>query len=132
MKKTLNINHQLPFVQLRIWYRGHSLLMKNVLIDNGSASTIFKLDTVEEIGLIAEAEDTVGTISGVGGSECLLHLNRTTSVMSQSQYVHQIEPVCASVRATLVLSLFFFRFLIASTNYAGCQGRAVFAREVHP
>ncbi|OEF95968.1 retropepsin-like aspartic protease [Desulfuribacillus alkaliarsenatis] len=43
--------------------------MKNVLIDTGSASTIFKLDTVEEIGLIAEADDTVGTISGVGGSE---------------------------------------------------------------
>lgn len=69
MKITLNINHHLPFVQLRIWYRGQSLLMNNVLIDTGSASTIFKLDIVEKIGLIAEADDIVGMISGVGGSE---------------------------------------------------------------
>jgi len=69
MKTTLNLNHQLPFVQLRIWYKGQSLLLDRVLVDTGSASTIFKLDIVEKIGIAPEQDDIVGSISGVGGSE---------------------------------------------------------------
>ena len=69
MKTTLNLNHQLPFVQLRIWYKGQSLLLDRVLVDTGSASTIFKLDIVEKIGIAPEQDDIVGSISGEGGSE---------------------------------------------------------------
>lgn len=43
--------------------------LKNVLIDTGSASSILKLDLVEIIGVKAEPDDLLGTITGVGGSE---------------------------------------------------------------
>ncbi len=69
MKTPLNLCHQLPFVQLRIWYKGQCLLLNRVLVDTGSASTIFKLDIVEEIGITVEQEDILGSISGVGGNE---------------------------------------------------------------
>jgi predicted aspartyl protease len=69
MKKKIKLIHHLPFVQLRIWHKGQSLLLHKVLIDTGSASTIIKLDLVEKIGITAEERDYVGTISGVGGSE---------------------------------------------------------------
>lgn len=67
MKTSLKLNHQLPFVQLRVWYKGQSLLLDRVLLDTGSASTILKLDIVEEIGITVEQDDIAGTISGVGG-----------------------------------------------------------------
>lgn len=69
MKMNLYIKHQLPFVQLRIWYKGQSLLLDKVLVDTGSASTIFKMDIVQDIGITAEKDDVLGSISGVGGSE---------------------------------------------------------------
>lgn len=69
MRTEIKLIHQLPFVQLRIWYRGQSLFLDNVLVDTGSASTIIKLDVMDKIGIKAEEDDYVGTISGVGGSE---------------------------------------------------------------
>lgn len=69
MRTEIKLIHQLPFVQLRIWYKGQNLFLDHVLIDTGSASTIIKLDAVEKIGIKAEEDDFVGTISGVGGSE---------------------------------------------------------------
>lgn len=69
MKTSLDIYQQLPLIQLRIWYKGQILLLDRILVDTGSASTIFKLDIVEKIGITAEEDDIVGSISGVGGSE---------------------------------------------------------------
>lgn len=61
--------HGLPFVEVTIVFRGKSLKLKNVLLDTGSASTIFKADLVSEIGAIPEGDDIVDTIRGVGGIE---------------------------------------------------------------
>jgi len=69
MKAVIHLQNGLPFVEVDIFYRQQKLRLPNVLIDTGSASTILKLDLVEEIGLTAETNDVIGTISGVGGSE---------------------------------------------------------------
>ena len=59
----------LPFVEVTVHYRGKSLTLNNVLIDTGSAGTIFHVDHLYEIGIQPEPEDTVHTIRGVGGVE---------------------------------------------------------------
>jgi Retroviral aspartyl protease. len=59
----------LPFVPVRIHYRGRTLELGKVLLDTGSASTLLKADIVGEIGIVPEGDDVVDTIRGVGGIE---------------------------------------------------------------
>jgi hypothetical protein len=61
--------HGLPFVSVTIVFRGKELRMSKVLLDTGSASTLFNADLVREIGVIPEGSDVVDTIRGVGGVE---------------------------------------------------------------
>lgn len=45
------------------------MTLDNVLVDTGSASTVFSADKVLEIGLQLERDDYVHRIRGVGGAE---------------------------------------------------------------
>lgn len=68
-------DRDLPFIRISVCYKNQWMELSNVLIDTGSATTIVKLDLVEEIGLTAERNDYFGTISGVGGSEFVFFKN---------------------------------------------------------
>jgi hypothetical protein len=59
----------LPFVSVTIVFRGKELTMDKVLLDTGSASTLFHADLVRDIGVVPEGDDVVDTIRGVGGVE---------------------------------------------------------------
>lgn len=48
---------------------GKSLMLRRVLVDTGSGSTIVSTDLAESIGIVAEKNDMIYRISGVGGSE---------------------------------------------------------------
>ncbi|MFF2482430.1 retropepsin-like aspartic protease [Paenibacillus sp. NPDC058071] len=61
--------HGLPFVSVTIIFKGNELKMNKVLLDTGSASTLFNADLVREIGVVPEENDVVDTIRGVGGVE---------------------------------------------------------------
>nr|WP_281242994.1 retropepsin-like aspartic protease [Anaerobacillus alkalilacustris] len=52
-----------------VTFRGQSLKLENVLIDTGSAGTIFNVNKLEEIGVKPESNDVTQTIQGVGGLE---------------------------------------------------------------
>ena len=69
MISLLKIIDSLPFVEIKLEFKGREKLLKNVLVDTGSAGTILKIDSVESIGIRAEDEDVIGTVSGVGGTE---------------------------------------------------------------
>lgn len=49
--------------------------LDNVLIDTGSGGTVFKMDKVDELGITIENDDTIETISGVGGVEFVYKKN---------------------------------------------------------
>jgi hypothetical protein len=59
----------LPFVSVIIQFRGQQLVLEKVLLDTGSAGTIFKADVVGTIGVVPESEDVVDSIQGIGGIE---------------------------------------------------------------
>ncbi|WP_088833647.1 retropepsin-like aspartic protease [Paenibacillus tyrfis] len=59
----------LPFISLTIIYKGKELELQKVLLDTGSASTLFNADLVRDIGVVPEENDVVDTIRGVGGVE---------------------------------------------------------------
>ena len=65
----LELEGNLPFVSIRVAYRGAETEIRKVLIDTGSASTLLSVDSVAPIGLFPLPEDTLHSIRGVGGSE---------------------------------------------------------------
>lgn len=73
MISSLIIKYNLPFTQIVVWNNGKSVVLENVLVDTGSASTIFKLAKVETIDVIATKEDSFGTMFGIGGKELIFY-----------------------------------------------------------
>ena len=69
MKYSLNIIDNLPFVKIKVIHSDKKLILKNVLIDTGSAKTILKEELVEQIDIKPEPDDILGSIRGIGGTE---------------------------------------------------------------
>jgi predicted aspartyl protease len=65
----LKLKYSLPFVIVTLTYRQAEIEVSQVLVDTGSARTMFSADVVAQIGLIPEPEDTLLTVRGVGGAE---------------------------------------------------------------
>lgn len=69
MIKEMEIIDNLLFVDIWINHRGKRKNIDKVLIDTGSATTIIKMDIVDELDIKPEDDDRIGSIAGVGGSE---------------------------------------------------------------
>lgn len=65
----LIIEDGLLLVDMELMFNGKSLHLQRVLVDTGSGSTVVSTDLVESIGIVAEENDMIYRISGVGGSE---------------------------------------------------------------
>jgi Aspartyl protease len=65
----MQVRDGLPYVTVTLQYRGQQLDLANVLLDTGSAGTLFAADQVLAVGLQYEADDPVQRIRGVGGAE---------------------------------------------------------------
>jgi len=65
----LLLKDSLPFIMIKIIYKGKEIDIPNVLIDTGSASTILAADRLTAIDINPSAEDILHTIRGVGGIE---------------------------------------------------------------
>jgi hypothetical protein len=65
----LRLEHGLLFADAQLVYHGKTLLLRNVILDTGSAGTLFSADHLLSLGLQYEPNDRVHRIHGVGGSE---------------------------------------------------------------
>ena len=65
----IRIRNGLPYISATLVHRSQRVTLKNVLLDTGSAGSIFSTDKVAGIGLAYEPDDFVHRIRGVGGSE---------------------------------------------------------------
>jgi hypothetical protein len=65
----LRLLHDLPIVSVDIVYKGQTLYLERVLLDTGSAGTIFDADIVTEIGARPEGSDQTAILHGIGGTE---------------------------------------------------------------
>jgi predicted aspartyl protease len=63
------IENGLLLTDIEVTFKGKSLYLKRILIDTGSASTVISTDLAETIGIVAEENDMIYRISGIGGSE---------------------------------------------------------------
>ncbi|MBD8028445.1 clan AA aspartic protease [Ureibacillus sp. Re31] len=67
--KKLIFDEGLLLTDMELTYKGKSIHLQRVLVDTGSATTIICSDYAEEIGIVAEENDPIYRICGVGGSE---------------------------------------------------------------
>ncbi len=63
----IHLREGLPLTSVTLVYQGKLLELKKVLIDTGSAGTVFPVDKVVIIGIIPEPQDPIRQIRGVGG-----------------------------------------------------------------
>jgi len=65
----IRIKNGLPYVSVSLNHKGCQITLDNVLLDTGSAGSIFSADSLLNIGLKLEVNDSVHRIRGVGGTE---------------------------------------------------------------
>jgi hypothetical protein len=65
----LTLKGNLPFVTAEIQHAACRISVPNVLLDTGSASTVFSADLMAQIDIVPEPQDVLHTIRGVGGVE---------------------------------------------------------------
>ena len=69
MSVKIRLEHGLPFISVTVCYRGKSLTLDDVLLDTGSAGTLFSADQLDDVGIHIERGDEIYMIRGVGGGE---------------------------------------------------------------
>jgi hypothetical protein len=65
----IRLQHGLLFTSASLLHSGKQLTCENVLIDTGSAGTVFSIDRVISIGMQPEPDDAIRELRGVGGTE---------------------------------------------------------------
>ena len=65
----IRLDGRLPFVSTTLSYAERQLTLDHVLLDTGSAGTVFAADHVDRLGIEPEGTDKIRRIRGVGGSE---------------------------------------------------------------
>ena len=65
----LYLEKRLLFTSVLFEHDGLSITLKRVLVDTGSAATIFQTEILASIGVIYAPDDEVHEVFGVGGSE---------------------------------------------------------------
>ncbi len=65
----ITVQHDLLFASASLIYSGKRVHCGNVLIDTGSAGTVFSINSVISIGIRPEPDDIVRELRGIGGTE---------------------------------------------------------------
>lgn len=86
----LTLQDDLPFVQMTLTYHGQTVAVNQVLVDTGSASTIFAARVVASIGLLPEMTDDVYVVRGIGGTEAVF-TRRIERVVVDAQALTDFE-----------------------------------------
>jgi hypothetical protein len=62
----------LLFTDVHIHVVGKILVVRDVIVDTGSAGTLFRTDDLLDIGVVLEEDDEYVNMEGIGGSEVVL------------------------------------------------------------
>lgn len=65
----IRLGHGLAYVEATLSFRGRNLRVGDVILDTGSAGTIFSVDRLLEVGIVPEGGDALQRIRGIGGTE---------------------------------------------------------------
>jgi hypothetical protein len=63
-----NLSKGLSYTSIQIKYKGKTKTIDNIIVVTGAVETILSPDVVEDIGIFAEFDDTIGAFYGIGDS----------------------------------------------------------------
>lgn len=66
-------------------------VIDNVVLDTGAVETIISPDAVEDIGIIAELDDMVGSFYGIGGSIHNYYTKKIDEVSIETVKLQQVK-----------------------------------------
>lgn len=106
----LRLRGGLVFVSMRLMMHDRRITLKDVLLDTGSAATLFSLDAVAALGLKPEPQGPLRRIRGVGGSEYVFE--KSVSMISvgslrQRDFAIQVGIMDYGMRCDGILGLDF-------------------------
>lgn len=87
----LRYRNGLLFTSLEINYQNNMKVIDNVVLDTGAAETIISPDAVEDIGIIAEFDDMIGSFYGIGGSIHNYYTKKIDEVNIESVKLQQVK-----------------------------------------
>src|SRR5690554_5694029 len=59
----------LLYTSVKIYYKGQTKIINNIVVDTGAAASIISPDAVYDLEIYPEEDDEIVTFIGVGGSE---------------------------------------------------------------
>lgn len=65
----LRLRGRLPYVSAVLGFQGKALHLEDVVLDTGSAASVFSADEVAGVGILPEPTDSLYQVRGVGGFE---------------------------------------------------------------
>ena len=68
----IKIEDGLPFIRVTLQHQGQEITLSDVLLDTGSAGTVFQVDKVAQAGIRPEKEDNLRQLVGIGGKEIVV------------------------------------------------------------
>jgi hypothetical protein len=68
----IRLEDRLPFVTVKLGRGTEELVLERVLLDTGSATTVFAVDEIALLGIVPEPTDRIRRLVGVGGTELVL------------------------------------------------------------
>jgi len=83
----IRIQSGLPFVTVTIAHRGRAITLENVVLDTGSAGSVFQTDRMTEIGIFPEPNDDIIQVEGIGGVE-FVYTRQIEGVMAGELHVN--------------------------------------------
>jgi hypothetical protein len=83
----IRIEDGLPFVSVTITFQQQQMELKHVILDTGSAGTIFKYNAVKSIGIQQDANDEIHRVCGVGGKEFVFTKHIDSIIMNDAEVV---------------------------------------------
>lgn len=93
----LRLDGQLPYIPATLEFRSRRLTLDRVLLDTGSAGSVFSADVVEALGIEPEGSDRIRRILGVGGSE-FVYSKRLTELTVGDMRVKDFEIQVGAMR----------------------------------
>jgi hypothetical protein len=122
----IRIEQGLPFVSVTVTHNGQVLPLDHVLLDTGSAATVFGSDQLGRIGLRPEPEDSIRFMRGVGGREAVIEKqidNITVGELTAARFVIQMGALDYGLPMDGILGLDFLRQVGAIVDLKQLQVR---------
>lgn len=100
----------LPFVTVTLRANGQTLVLDHVLLDTGSAASVFKTDDLRSIGVTIEPPDRIRFMIGIGGEEAVVEKKIDgieVGILSAQPFTIQLGALDYGVKMDGILGLDF-------------------------